>query len=82
MSGRSDVRVLVVEDEELAAAAHAEYVRRVDGFELAGVARSARRRCGTWPATRSTWCCWTCTCPTPTAWRCCGGCARPGTPAT
>jgi response regulator of citrate/malate metabolism len=38
---RPDVRVLVVEDEELAAAAHAEYVRRVDGFELAGVARSA-----------------------------------------
>jgi response regulator of citrate/malate metabolism len=36
-----DVRVLVVEDEELAAEAHAEYVRRVDGFELAGVARSA-----------------------------------------
>lgn len=37
----ADVRVLVVEDEELAAQAHAEYVRRVDGFELAGVARSA-----------------------------------------
>ena len=37
----ADVRVLVVEDEELAAEAHAEYVRRVDGFELAGVARSA-----------------------------------------
>jgi len=35
------VRVLVVEDEELAAEAHAEYVRRVDGFEVAGVARSA-----------------------------------------
>jgi response regulator of citrate/malate metabolism len=34
------VRVLVVEDEEVAAAAHAEYVRRIDGFELAGVARS------------------------------------------
>lgn len=34
------VRVLVVEDEEVAAAAHAEYVRRVDGFQLAGVARS------------------------------------------
>ncbi len=34
------VRVLVVEDEELAAEAHAEYVRRVDGFEVAGVARS------------------------------------------
>lgn len=35
------VRVLVVEDEEHAAAAHAEYTRRVDGFEVAGVARSA-----------------------------------------
>lgn len=36
------VRVLVVEDEEVAAEAHASYVDRMDGFELAGVARSAR----------------------------------------
>jgi len=36
----ASVRVLVVEDEEVAAAAHAEYVRRIEGFELAGVARS------------------------------------------
>ncbi|WP_418058898.1 response regulator [Pimelobacter simplex] len=36
------VRVLVVEDEALAAEAHASYVDRVDGFTLAGVARSAR----------------------------------------
>ena len=35
------VRVLVVEDEATAAEAHASYVGRVDGFELAGVARSA-----------------------------------------
>jgi response regulator of citrate/malate metabolism len=35
------VRVLVVEDEVLAAQAHAAYVARVDGFEVAGVARSA-----------------------------------------
>jgi response regulator of citrate/malate metabolism len=35
------VRVLVVEDEKLAAEAHASYVARVPGFELAGVARSA-----------------------------------------
>ena len=35
------VRVLVVEDEEVAAAAHAAYVERIAGFELAGVARSA-----------------------------------------
>lgn len=38
MSG--DIRVLVVEDEEIAAAAHAEYVRRLPGFELIGVARA------------------------------------------
>jgi response regulator of citrate/malate metabolism len=35
------VRVLVVEDEQLAAEAHASYVGRVPGFELAGVVRSA-----------------------------------------
>jgi response regulator of citrate/malate metabolism len=35
------VRVLVVEDEELSAQAHADYVRRTSGFELAGVARSS-----------------------------------------
>jgi len=35
------VRVLVVEDEEHAAQAHAEYVGRLPGFSLAGVARSA-----------------------------------------
>jgi response regulator of citrate/malate metabolism len=34
------VRVLVVEDEAIAAQAHAEYVGRLQGFELAGVARS------------------------------------------
>lgn len=37
----ASVRVLVVEDEELSAQAHADYVRRTAGFELAGVARSA-----------------------------------------
>jgi response regulator of citrate/malate metabolism len=37
-----DVRVLVVEDEALAAEAHAAYVARVPGFTVAGVARSAR----------------------------------------
>ncbi len=35
------VRVLVVEDEEVAAEAHAAYTARVDGFEVAGIARSA-----------------------------------------
>jgi response regulator of citrate/malate metabolism len=34
------IRVLVVEDEEIAAQAHAGYVGRVEGFEVAGVARS------------------------------------------
>ena len=37
----SPVRVLVVEDEATAAEAHAAYVTRLPGFELAGVARSA-----------------------------------------
>jgi response regulator of citrate/malate metabolism len=35
------VRVLVVEDEALAAEAHAAYIARVAGFEVAGIARSA-----------------------------------------
>jgi response regulator of citrate/malate metabolism len=35
------VRVLVVEDEQLAAEAHAAYTGRVTGFEVAGIARSA-----------------------------------------
>jgi response regulator of citrate/malate metabolism len=35
------VRVLVVEDEAVAAEAHGAYVARVPGFELAGVTRSA-----------------------------------------
>ncbi len=34
------LRVLIVEDEAVAAQAHAEYVGRVAGFEVAGVARS------------------------------------------
>jgi response regulator of citrate/malate metabolism len=38
----SDVRVLVVEDDELSAEAHAGYVRRTAGFQVAGVARSAK----------------------------------------
>ena len=36
------VRVLVVEDEALAAEAHATYTQRIDGFEVAAIARSAR----------------------------------------
>ena len=41
MTAREPVRVLVVEDEATAAEAHATYVGRVPGFELAGPARSA-----------------------------------------
>jgi response regulator of citrate/malate metabolism len=37
----SDVRVLIVEDDELSAQAHAAYVRRTAGFDVAGVARSS-----------------------------------------
>lgn len=36
------IRVLVVEDEPLTGAAHAEYVGRCDGFEVAGIARTGR----------------------------------------
>jgi response regulator of citrate/malate metabolism len=36
------IRVLVVDDEPLTAEAHAEYVRRVPGFEVAGVAGDGR----------------------------------------
>ena len=34
----SDIRVLVVEDEPVASAAHAAYVGRLEGFTLAGTA--------------------------------------------
>ena len=34
----SNIRVLVVEDEAIASAAHAAYVGRLEGFELAGTA--------------------------------------------
>ncbi|MFY0406134.1 response regulator [Solicola sp. PLA-1-18] len=36
----AELAVLVVEDEEIAARAHADYVGRVDGFVLSGVART------------------------------------------
>ncbi|MGI8458820.1 MAG: response regulator [Propionibacteriaceae bacterium] len=39
-------RVLVVEDEALAAEAHAHYVGRLSDFELVGVARSGREAVG------------------------------------
>ncbi|WP_028846588.1 MULTISPECIES: response regulator [Thermocrispum] len=40
MSPPSDIAVLVVEDEPIAAQAHCEYVERVPGFTVAGVAHS------------------------------------------
>ncbi|MEY2848040.1 MAG: hypothetical protein RI885_705 [Actinomycetota bacterium] len=38
----SAVRVLVVDDEPLTAEVHADYVGRIDGFEVAAVAHTAR----------------------------------------
>jgi response regulator of citrate/malate metabolism len=35
------IRTLVVDDDALTAEAHAEYVRRIDGFEVAGLAGTA-----------------------------------------
>ncbi len=43
----SAIRVLVVEDEPLIAEAHAAYVGRVEGFEVAGVANTAQRAMAT-----------------------------------
>ena len=45
------VRVLIVEDEATAAEAHATYTNRVEGFEVAGVARSAGEAVAIWPRT-------------------------------
>ena len=41
MNAENLITVLVVEDEPVVAQAHAEYVRRSEGFALAGVAHSA-----------------------------------------
>ena len=41
-AARAPVRVLVIDDEPITAEAHAEYVRRVPGFEVAGVAADGR----------------------------------------
>jgi response regulator of citrate/malate metabolism len=38
VTAEADIRVLVVDDEPLTASAHADYVRRVPGFTVAGVA--------------------------------------------
>ncbi|WP_240646069.1 response regulator [Georgenia sp. SYP-B2076] len=39
--GPAVIRVLVVEDEQLTAAAHAQYVARLEGFEVVATARTA-----------------------------------------
>ena len=36
------IRVLVIDDEPITAEAHAEYVRRIPGFEVAGIAANGR----------------------------------------
>jgi len=36
------VRVLVIDDEPITASAHADYLRRIDGFEVAGIAHDGR----------------------------------------
>jgi response regulator of citrate/malate metabolism len=42
MTGRDVIRVLVVDDEPLIAEAHRAYTQKVSGFEVAGVALTAR----------------------------------------
>ncbi|MCC3299216.1 response regulator [Arthrobacter caoxuetaonis] len=46
MTQGSDIAVLVVEDESVVAEAHAEYVRRTEGFALAGTAHTAAQAMG------------------------------------
>lgn len=41
MTSSSQLGVLVVEDEDIAARAHGDYVERVDGFRLVGTAKNA-----------------------------------------
>ena len=58
MSG--PLRVLVVEDEPVAADAHTAYVGRVEGFEVAGDGpHRAGGAAGARPRAGSTSCCWT-----------------------
>jgi response regulator of citrate/malate metabolism len=40
MTTEPEIRVLIVEDEPVTAEAHAEYVRRLDGFTVGGVAHT------------------------------------------
>lgn len=46
MTAARRISVLVVEDEPVVAEAHAEYVRRTEGFVLAGVAHTAAQALG------------------------------------
>ncbi len=50
------IRVLVVEDDAVAADAHVAYVGRVDGFEAVGQAARAQEALRMLAKTRSTWC--------------------------
>ena len=71
------IRVLVVEDEPIAARAHKAYVERVAGFSVAAVAHSRMEAERALAAAASTWCCSTCTCPTAAAWTCSAGSGPP-----
>ena len=72
------IQVLVVEDEPIAARAH----RRTSSGSPDSPSPAWRirgsRPSGRWPGAGSTWCCWTCTCPTATGSTCSAGSARPG----
>lgn len=72
------IRVLVVEDDPVAADAHVMYVGRVPGFVAVGKAHTGAEARRALDRTPSTCCCSTCTCRT------CTGCswpARCGRPA-
>ncbi|BFO15408.1 hypothetical protein SHKM778_17960 [Streptomyces sp. KM77-8] len=81
MSGQP-IRVLVVEDDPVAADAHVLYVDRVPGFVAVGKAHTgaeARRALERTPSTCSSS---TSTCPTCTAFSWPAPCARPATTPT
>ena len=81
----TDIRVLVVEDEPLLAEAHSAYTERVRGFVVVGVAHTARAAMAALRANdggASTWYSSIFSCPTCTAWRSAGRCARPAAAST
>lgn len=77
------IEVLVVDDDIRVAKVNAAYVARVPGFRVTAQAHSAAEalatieEAGPW-----TWCCWTTTCPTATAWPWCASCAGAATTPT